>query len=332
MIKKIIHAIYSYKPIKKYLSKILFNLKNGPSVDPKFINTNKGFGYFMLSADFELGWAFRYAKMINPITKANQSRDNFPLLLDIFEKNNIPITWATVGHLFLEECSKGDHEWMHKIPYFCNRNWSFDKGNWFDCDPYTNYISDPQWYAPDLIDRILNSKVKHEIGCHTFSHIDFSDKLCTKEVAQDEISACIDVAKKWNIELKSFVAPGGTLGNMNVLVENNFSNYRKTIDYELSLPIIDDTGLVMIPTCVGLDDNGLGWSKEYTLRRLKRYVNKAIDTGTLCHFWFHPSLDSKYMNDIFMELIRYVKLKVDEGKIKVVTMQEMAKLTLDNKI
>ena len=48
------------------------------------------------------------------LKKAKQSRENVPVLLKIFEDFNIPITWATVGHLFLESCNKGDHDWMEK--------------------------------------------------------------------------------------------------------------------------------------------------------------------------------------------------------------------------
>ena len=45
-----------------------------------------------------------------------------------------------------------------------------DEGDWFKADPCTNLQTDPNWYAPDLIKLIRDSKVKHEIGSHTFSH------------------------------------------------------------------------------------------------------------------------------------------------------------------
>ena len=141
----------------------------------------------------------------------------------MFEDFCIPITWATVGHLFLSECKKEDHNRMRRIPYFENRNWAYNSGDWFDCDPYTNWEKAKAWYAPDLIEKILKSKVNHEIGCHTFSHIDFSDKNCSPEVAEDEIKSCIEAAKKWGIELRSIVFPGGTYGNIEIIKKYGYN-------------------------------------------------------------------------------------------------------------
>ena len=125
--KEIIKKIYNKKIVKKHLSKTLFILKNRPSVESKIGYNIKRKAIFTISADFELGWAFRYSKSNpNPKKMANQSRQNFPFLLKMFEDYKIPITWATVGHLFLKQCKKGDHDWMHRIPYFENRNWLFE--------------------------------------------------------------------------------------------------------------------------------------------------------------------------------------------------------------
>ena len=207
-------------PIRSLLMKASFALTKKPFAEPPDISRDKNFSnkkkdaFLVISADFELGWAFRYSKQ-NPYPEkmARRARENFPFLLRMFEKYDIPITWATVGHLFLKQCKKGEHDWMHRIPYFENRNWLYNKGDWFDCDPYTYWEKAKAWYAPDLIESILKSKVKHEIGCHSFSHIDLTYKNCPSEVAEDEIKACIEATKVWGIKLKSFVFPGGTYGN-----------------------------------------------------------------------------------------------------------------------
>jgi len=46
-----------------------------------------------------------------------------------------------------------------------NATWT---GDWYMHDPCTNYNDDPLWYAPDLIEQILLSRVPHEIGTHSF--------------------------------------------------------------------------------------------------------------------------------------------------------------------
>ena len=316
--------------------KFAFALTRKPFAKPSNIPQDKRFpnkykASLVISADFELGWAFRYSKANpNPVKMAERARRNFPFLLNKFEEYNIPITWATVGHLFLKECKNGDHDWMHRIPYFENRNWLYNRGDWFDCDPHTYWENAKEWYAPDLIEKILNSKVKHEIGCHSFSHIDLTYKNCPKEVADDEIKACIDAVKKWGIKLKSFVFPGGTYGNYEILKKYGLTSYRKTLGYELSYPIVDKKGLVVIPVSTGLDDNGLGWSKGYFIKRYKKYINKAIKTGTVCHFWFHPSLDRWFLYNVFPELLKYASEKRDKGELFIATMNDIAEYILQS--
>lgn len=324
MKSKIIKNVYNYKPIKKHLSKALFLLKNRPTVNPNPIEKIEK-ATFVLSADFELGWAFRFAKSnLDPVKKAELSRKNFPYLLKIFEEYNIPITWATVGHLFLRSCKTGDHDWMQRIPYFENKNWLYNKGDWFDCDPYTSWNKAKAWYAPDLIENILNSSVNHEIGCHSFSHIDLTYKNCPPKVAEDELKACVEVAKDWGIKLESFVFPGGTYGNFEILKKSGFKTFRQTLKYELDNPFYEKNGLLVIPVSKGLGNNGLGWSKEYFLYRFKKYIDKAIKTKMTCQLWFHPSIDEWFLHNVFPEILKYADQKRSEGKLLIATMKDIA--------
>ena len=116
-----------------------------------------------ITADFELAWAWQYdKKALNNIdfalNKARQARENIPLILDLCDKFNIPITWATVGHLFLESCQKQNgvvHGNLDRIPHFENQYLRFVENDWYQHDPCSNYQEAPEWYAPDLIRKIL---------------------------------------------------------------------------------------------------------------------------------------------------------------------------------
>ena len=44
-----------------------------------------------------------------------------------------------------------------RIPNF-DDHWNFTKGDWYDYDPYSDFKNSPEWYAPDLIEKILNQK------------------------------------------------------------------------------------------------------------------------------------------------------------------------------
>ncbi len=315
------------------LSQIVFQFSGKPFVQKDQISSNEKFpgkekGGMIISADFELGWAWRYAKNYsNPhevaLKMAKQARKNFPVLLELFDKYNIPITWATVGHLFLEKCNAGDHDWMKRIPYFVNRNWRYETGDWYDCDPYTNWDSASEWYAPDLIRLIQQSKTTHEIGTHTFTHIDFSDKNCPKEVAENEIKACIDVAKPYDIKLESIVFPGGTYGNTETLKNAGIKIYRKNVDVDIAYPYYDNLGLLVSPTSAGFGKSH-DWTSEYYIKRFKRYIDKAIKTGTIAHFWFHPSLDKWTLNNVMPDVLEYAVNKRKQGDLWIGTMKEIS--------
>jgi peptidoglycan/xylan/chitin deacetylase (PgdA/CDA1 family) len=336
--KQIYKNLYSSLPkaLQGELSKIVFKFGNKPSVkagsNGKFPGGAKG--GFVISADFELAWAWRYSKTSKDpfnlaLRKAKQERENVPVFVKMFEEYKIPITWATVGHLFLESCTKNDHDWMRRIPHF-NNHWLFEKGDWYDYDPCSNYKSAPEWYAPDLIEMILKSKVKHEIGSHSFSHLHFNDKVCPPEAADDDIKACIDAASKWNIELKSMVFPGGTNGNYASLVKYGFTNYRLNSEYDLFYPEIDKYNLVRLPSSFSIEDMGFNWSKEYYVSRYKKYLDKSIETRTVCHAWFHPSEPVWIVNDVFPEVLKYAAELREKGLLYIATMNEMAELVLQS--
>jgi len=228
------------RKVKAILSKVNFWLQRNPivvkydDVDYRKYIPAPYKAVFILSADFELALAWRYAKNLqNPKEQAIQlaklARTNIPLILKLCDEYNISITWATVGHLFLEGCNKNGHlahPHLKRIPHHENRYWRFNKGDWFDDDPCTDWQTSPAWYAPDLIKMILNAKTKHEIACHTFSHIDCRDEVCPSQILIGEILECQNVAQKYGIKLESFVHPGHTIGNLNTLRNLGFTSFR----------------------------------------------------------------------------------------------------------
>jgi hypothetical protein len=340
MIRKIYKTIRNALPpaLQANLSKFVFEFSGKPFIkkdhiplEMKFPNQQKG--GMIISADFESAWAYRYAKcFVDPhqaaLQKALQTRKNVPILINLFEEFNTAITWATVGHLFLKNCKKGDHDWMKRIPYFENRNWKYDNGDWFDCDPYTSVEKDAAWYAPDLIQMILNSKIPHEISTHTFSHIDFSDRHCPREVAEDEIVACLEAMKPYGLVPQSIVFPGGTWGNTRVLKKYGINIYRKNTDFDLSYPYFDELGLLVSPTSLGFGKNHESWNTDYYILRFQTFLDKAIETGTIAHFWFHPSMDDWTLGKVMPPVLRYADEKRKEGLLWIGNMNQISEFIL----
>jgi len=137
-------------------------------------------------------------------------------LLSLFEKYNIPATWAVVGHLFLNHCEKEDGIPHKDMPRF--------KENWYSSDHCTDIQRDPLYYGRDIVEKILSNRIEHEIGYHSFSHVIFSE--CSREVAEAEIKMGDKLAKEFGIALKSFVFPKNNIGHVDVLKKNGFKIYR----------------------------------------------------------------------------------------------------------
>ncbi len=335
MIKTLYGRLRTFLPqsTKGKVSRFLYLAGIKPTVSNQKSNLDKG--VIVLSADFEMAWAFRYAKTqsINAVKLGIQERENVPVLVSLFEKYNIPVTWATVGHLFLDKCDCENtkaHPQMLRPAHFENRNWRFNQGDWYDNDPCTDYKSDPAWYAPDLIDLIIQSPVKHEVACHTFSHIDFSDKNCNEKLAVSEIDACVSLAKLKGVKLTSMVFPGGTYGNIKTLKKFGFTSYRHPMKYDICMPKMDKDGLLAIPSSTGLDKDPYGWSATFHINMIKKYIRKTIVSKQVCHFWFHPSMNKWYLEEVFPKILNEINKEQQLGNIEVLTMHQLTEKYIKN--
>lgn len=311
--------------IKSFLSRLNFLLGNNPRLLKcpkenlsKFIPVSHK-AVVIISCDFELAWARRFAKEINCNLErakeiARQERKNIPLILELCERFNIPFTWAIVGHLFLKGCSKTNakaHEDIPRPDYFENDYWKFSSGDWFDADPCYNFRDAPEWYAPDLIEKILNSTVKHEIACHTFSHIDCSERVCSEQILRKEIQECKNAASIYGLELKSFVFPADYIGNRKILKEEGLMSYR-TDKNVLGFPKKDEYGLWQIPTTAHIGLSNYNWSLSYYIKRYKTIIDRAIKYQKLCHFWFHPSTNKDFLKPILTALFEFIEARQKE--------------------
>ncbi|MDD4182398.1 MAG: polysaccharide deacetylase family protein [Candidatus Omnitrophica bacterium] len=304
---------------KNYLSKLNFILGNKPkllfypkNIIRRFIPSPYK-AALIISCDFELIWAKRFSRQIGcDLQKAQkiagEERSNVPLILELCARFDIPLTWATIGHLFLEDCSKENniaHKNMPRIAYFENKYWQFKTGDWFDSDPCCDFNNAPEWYAPDLVKMIVNSKIKHEIACHTFSHVDCSEKNCLKEVLRGEISEYKKAALKWGIDSKSFIFPGNLIGNLKVLKEEGFTSYRPDRRI-LGFPQKDKYGLWQIPTTAMIGPSSYRWDINYCLEKYKTIIERAIKYKRLCHFWFHPSTEKEFLETVLKNLFETI--------------------------
>jgi len=291
---------------------------------------------FILSLDVELLWGYtgyptskKVCLMKNDDTKIRGCIDT---LLNLFEKHNIPATWAVVGHLFLDHCKKEDGMPHKEMPRF--------KEDWYSVDPCTDIQKDPLYYGKDIIEKILSNRIEHEIGYHSFSHVVFSE--CSREVAEAEIKIGNKLAQKFGITFKSFVFPENKIGHIDVLKENGFKIYRGEtlgrynlkqnflirkfnggIDKMIAPPVEPKwmDGIWIIPSSMFFYDQQI---KSSVLSRAKFGLYRAIRTKKFFHIWLHPHnlLIYPSLKDDLDRFLEIVAKKRDEGKIEVMTMGE----------
>lgn len=310
--------------IKAYLQQLNFLLGKNPRLE-KCLDWRRYIpdpykAVAIISADFELAWAWRVTKssavpLQKALLKASSERKNMPVILKLCEQYNIPITWLTVGHLFLESCKKENgvtHKDMPRLPHFENDWWRFTGENWFEDDPATDYKTDPLWYAPDLIEMIMKSTVNHEIGCHTFSHIDCRDEVCTPEHFIAEIEACQLAAKKFGIDkMVSFVHPGHTIGNLETLADLGFTNFRTDHANIIGYPKKHDNGLWEFSTTLELNCRE-NWSAASQINSYISTFRRAMRHHAVAYLWFHPSFDAYFVEHIMPPVFEWLDMHRDE--------------------
>lgn len=316
--------------IKSIVSKASFALGRTPKIEKsrdyeRFIPQPNN-AVITITADFELAWAWRYTKGSNNpyelcLKKAKLERKNTVKILELCDHYGIPITWATVGHLFLEKCEKNHglaHHEILRLSNFENEFWKFSGNDWFEYDPCSNLENAPEWYCPDLIDAILNSKVKHEIGCHTFSHIDCRDEVCPKDVFDAEINLCKELATQKGIKLNSFVHPGHTIGNLDNLANHGFTSFQTDPGNILGYPIKHKNGLWELKRTYEFSYRP-DWSLNYHIYRYKKIIDRAIESKTVCNFWFHPSFDERFLEGVLPEIFSYINSRKEVVLISTVS-------------
>jgi len=276
------------------------------------------------SADFELAWAARHVSLERALAEAQRTRDAFPRLLASFDSFEVPVTWAVVGHLLLDACARDPstgraHPEMPRPGPYANRYWTFDRGDWYDHDPCTSAIEAPEWYAPDLIRKIIASPVPHEIGCHSFSHTDFSDNRCPPSLATAELEACHREARWLGRRLRSFVFPANFPGNFGALAACGFISFRGPPRWDLTYPA-KEQGLWNIPGSLQLFDPEVDY-----MNRLPRYLGAGARAGSAVHLNFHPSLlDVRMIDETLAPTLRLVKERERTGDAWIATMDQIA--------
>lgn len=177
-------------------------------------------GTLVLSYDFELAWGSRTSSQDADYGASHeQTFETVPAMLKILADFEIPSTWATIGALMLRD------EWNPtKIPDQTPR-YDWFEGDWYDI-PSVHSKFRKRFFAPELVERILDCPTPQEISCHTLTHTYAADPATSRQVFDFEIRSCIEIAEQWGIELKTLVFPRNLVGHLDVLRNHGLLAYR----------------------------------------------------------------------------------------------------------
>lgn len=307
-------------------------------------------GVITFSLEIELGWSlYRTGKASNLSNRREKETKYFKLLLDKCDEIDIPFTFDIVGHLLLESCS-GEHPGPHP------------KG-WFDCDPGSNFDSNPLYYAPDMVEMIQKSTCNHEIATHTFSHVLFND--VSKDVVQWELAKSKEVHEEHGVGTPvSLVPPQQNIPPEEILQKNGIEVRRAPYDQKngqtrtkhkirrffkilfgnppIVDPIIENSMVVSYssryPSLVApfLPSNHKKTHpvfrpiptrirRQIHLQNLIRTLNKSVANSSHAHLWAHLfDMANGYQWPQIETFLEKLAERRDKGDVEILTMHELA--------
>jgi peptidoglycan/xylan/chitin deacetylase (PgdA/CDA1 family) len=277
-----------------------------------------------ISADFEMGWGWRSLGPEGAELMGEKERRNFPLIVGLLEEYSIPITWATIGHLFLESCTRSSTGLAHAsmprpVP---DGTWS---GDWYAQDPCSNVRRAPAWYAPDLIQQIVESRIPHEVGTHSFSHINFLASYSSPEVVHGELNGCIDAMRPFGLRPRTLIFPRHQadfsylplLASAGVVVVRHRD---KENGIRLSYPERTPAGVYKV-----YESMNLRIAKHYDyLEKAKIFIGKAMKRHAVYSLWFHPSDPTEWFDPQLRAILQYMDSERRSGRLWITTMQDLA--------
>jgi peptidoglycan/xylan/chitin deacetylase (PgdA/CDA1 family) len=282
-------------------------------------------GRVTISIDLELAWGtwdvltpehLRLAEALErPICAA---------LIELFDRYEVAATWAIVAGLLDASCSTAR------------------PGN------------KACWYAPDIIERVTQAKVGHEIGSHSGQHIYFD--RATASQAQEDLEFAQHLHQVNGLSFKSFIFPRNSVDHLNILAKVGLQTFRGPgVDWietarragktagqvanlvDKLLPIAP--AAVVARECGELTDvppsmlligrNGLrrfAWP-QVTRLKLRKGLERAKQAGRIFHLWFHPSNFYYRREEQLATLKWFLELISEEagrGAIEILTMGSIA--------
>ena len=212
---------------------------------------------------------------------------------------------------------------------------------------------DSLYCGADLVERVRRCPVEQEIGSHTFFHIEMDESKCAPSTAEADVAECARQARRWGVEMKSFIFPRNLVGHLDILKRYGFTCYRGPEPqwYANKSRLVRRLGHLLeilamkTPPSVTVSEHDGMWnipgsmlytpswgSRRYLpvwmrVLRAKRGLDNAARNGEIFHLWFHPTDLAgrpKAMLDGLRQIFEYAAKLRAAGRLEVRPMQDLA--------
>lgn len=301
-------------------------------------------GAFVVSLDVEIAWG-RVGLPTYPafVDLYRQTHPLFDRLLALFDAHDVPATWATVGGLIDPDDDAPDLSRPNR-----------ESG---DTGTRARETADARreislFRAPDLVERIRAARAGHDLGSHSYYHTLFEEGCCTPEQAADDLARARAVHGRLAAPITSFVFPQNRVGHRAALETAGVAVYRGAtprrwapgnriarpftgIAEAASTPVTVRPqrvgGLVELPGSMLFRIPYLGVRRHappsLLVRRARAGLERAAETGTVFHLFFHPH-DFAYRPEAHLgaldAVLRHADRLRDQGRLDVRTMADYA--------
>lgn len=275
-------------------------------------------GTFTISIDFELYWGVRDTRSLDAYrSRLDGVRTAIPRMLDLFERNRIHATWATVGLLFCRDRDAALSAAPSERPGYAN----------VALCPYryleqSANLDGRYHFAPELVE-LISATPGQEVASHTFSHYYCREAGQTVATFRADLAAAVRIAASRGLVLRSLVFPRNQWNPdyLDVLAEHGIAAYRgnehgwlyaatdhggqnavrrigRLLDSYVNLSGHHTYALESCAGGAALDfpasrflrpySQRLAWLEGLRLHRIKRAMRHAARRHEVFHLWWHP--------------------------------------------
>ena len=170
-----------------------------------------------------------------------------------------------------------------------------------------------------VLDLLLDSSVKHDIGGHGYYHSDFT--VFSRKEAENELGLISSGFRKKGLVPRTFIYPKNRVAHLDLLSDFGYKCFRGSGNiFEDRMCIEKQGNLVDVHPSAFLGQN-------FTTIFVKRMLDIAEVKRLPLHVWFHPwnfgadkSSIEKNVEKILAPILSYARKKVDNDLLSIETM------------